>query len=101
MPKQPAQRGPGGKPALGAGVVARACAAAQALFGENFRRARMRAGLTQHDIEAHTGIKQAYVSQIEGGKQNLTLATMAILALAVGKEIRDMLKRLPSPAQRK
>ena len=77
------------------------CNALQIAFGENFRRARIKASLTQHDIEAHTGIKQAYISQIEGGKQNPTLMTMTTLALAVGKEVRALLKQPPSPAKRK
>jgi transcriptional regulator with XRE-family HTH domain len=64
----------------------------QALFGENFRQARTKAGLTQRDIEAQTGIKQAYISQIEGGKQNPTLGTMMILAHAIGKDVRVLLR---------
>jgi transcriptional regulator with XRE-family HTH domain len=68
---------------------------------ENFRRARMKAGLTQHDIEAHTGIKQAYVSQVESGRINLTLATMITFALAVGKDVDALLKQPASPAHRK
>ncbi|MDA8252565.1 MAG: helix-turn-helix transcriptional regulator [Rhodospirillales bacterium] len=70
-------------------------------FGQNFRHARERAGLTQSDIEAHTGIKQHYVSQIENGKQNLTLDTMTALALAVGKDVRTLLKPITSHAKQK
>ena len=99
MPKHSARDGPGRKSAPGAGGSA--CEATQVLFGENFRLARIKAGLTQHDIEAETGIKQAYISQIEGGKQNPTLATMTILALAVGKEVRVLLKPLASSPKRK
>ncbi len=91
MPK-PAGDGPGRKDAPGAGAADSASDAMQVLFGENFRLARIKAGLTQHDIEMHTGIKQAYISQIEGGKQNPTLATMTALALAVGKDVRALLK---------
>ena len=68
------------------------------LFGENFYQARMKAGLTQIDIEAQTGIKQAYISQIEGGRLNATLSSLTILALAVGKDVRALLK--PPPASR-
>jgi transcriptional regulator with XRE-family HTH domain len=64
----------------------------QALFGENFRQARAKAGLKQVDIESHTGMKQAYISQIEGGKHNLTLGTMMILAHAVGKDVDVLLE---------
>jgi transcriptional regulator with XRE-family HTH domain len=100
MPK-PAGDGPGRKDAPGASAAGSASDAMQALFGENFRLARIKAGLTQHDIEMHTGIKQAYISQIEGGKQNPTLATMTALALAVGKDVRALLKPPASQVKRK
>jgi transcriptional regulator with XRE-family HTH domain len=100
MPK-PAGDGPGRKEAPGARAAGDVSDAMQALFGENFHLARIKAGLTQHDIEMHTGIKQAYISQIEGGKQNPTLATMTALALAVGKDVRALLKPPASQAKRK
>ena len=73
--------------APGAKAAERATQALLVLFGENFYQARVQAGLTQIDIEAH-GIKQAYISQIEGGRENPTLATLTILALAVGEDVR-------------
>jgi transcriptional regulator with XRE-family HTH domain len=101
MPKKPARDGNMRKDAPGASVADSVREALQFAFGENFRRARMKAGLTQHDIEAHTGIKQAYVSQVESGRINLTLATMITFALAVGKGVDALLKQPASPAQRK
>lgn len=100
MPK-PAGDGPGRKDAPGTAAADSASDAMQVLFGENFRLARIKASLTQRDIEMHTGIKQAYISQIEGGKQNPTLATMTALALAVGKDVRALLKPPVSRAKRK
>ena len=64
-------------------------------FGERFRHARQRAGLTQREIEARTGIKQTYVSEIESGKQNPTLGTMVALAVAVGTDVRSLLRPEP------
>ena len=64
-------------------------------FGANLRVARLQAGLKQGDIEARTGIKQHYVSQIENGKMNPTLSTLAQLAVCVGKPVSLMLR----PAQ--
>ena len=51
-----------------------------AIFGANFREARLKAGLTQVEVAAHTGIRQSYLSEIESGQKNLTLSTMVILA---------------------
>ena len=100
MPKT-ANGGSGKKDAPGAKAAARTTEALLLLFGENFHLARTKAGLTQHDIEIHTGIKQAYISQIECGRQNPTLATMTALALAVGKDVHVMLNPLSRPSKRK
>lgn len=78
------------------GVATTAVRALQISFGQNLRLARINAGLTQRDIEARTGIKQAYVSQIEAGKLNPTLATMVALADVVGKNVRELLRPPPS-----
>jgi transcriptional regulator with XRE-family HTH domain len=86
--------------APGAKAAERATEALLVVFGENFHQARIKAGLTQIDIEAQTGIKQAYISQIECGRQNPTLATMTVLALAVGEDVRTLLKPPPTAKRR-
>jgi transcriptional regulator with XRE-family HTH domain len=96
MPKPP-RDGSGGRAPFDACSVE----TMQVLFGENFRQARTRVGLTQRDIEAQTGIKQAYISQIEGGKQNPTLGTMMVLAHAVGKDVRALLRQPPASTKPK
>ncbi len=68
-------------------------------FGTNFRTAREKAGMKQSDIEARTGIKQHYVSQIENGRQNPTLGTMTVLAMAVGENVSSMLRPADPIAQ--
>jgi DNA-binding XRE family transcriptional regulator len=95
--EMPRKKGSGNarREAPGAKPAARETEALLVLFGENFHQARIKAGLTQIDVEAQTGIKQAYISQIEGGRQNPTLSTLTILSLAVGKDVRALLKPLP------
>jgi transcriptional regulator with XRE-family HTH domain len=56
-------------------------------FGENVRRARIHAGLTQCDVAERTGLKQQYISLIESGTQNVLLTTAAVLTLALGPEL--------------
>ena len=80
----------GGPTSKGAGKTQEALSA---LFGANFRDARLKAGLTQADVVARTGIQQADISRIENGAQNLKLSTMVILARAVGTDVRTLLKR--------
>jgi len=79
----------GGRTSMGVGETQEALSA---LFGANFRDARLKAGLTQADVVSRTGIQQADISRIENGLQNLTLSTMVILARAVGTDVRKLLK---------
>jgi transcriptional regulator with XRE-family HTH domain len=67
-------------------------AALQKLFGENFRAARMRAGLSQTDVAAMSGIAQQSISQIEAGQHNLTLKTMDKLARVVSRDVTQLLR---------
>lgn len=96
MPKKTAS-GDGGPDAPGAAFADGQAVELRVLFGTNFRVARQKAGLTQRDIEARTGIKQHYVSQIESGKQNPTLGTMAALAWSVNKDVIGLLRPPRSP----
>jgi DNA-binding XRE family transcriptional regulator len=84
--------GDGGPDAPGAKFADGQAVELRTLFGSNFRAARQKAGLTQRDVEARTGIKQHYVSQIESGKQNPTLGTMAALAWSVNKDVINLLR---------
>jgi DNA-binding XRE family transcriptional regulator len=67
----------------------------RALFGANFRQARLKARLTQVDVEKLTGIRQHYISEVENGVHNLTIDTMTTLARAIGAELRSLLRRPP------
>jgi DNA-binding XRE family transcriptional regulator len=100
MPKQPTghKRENVGRPP--AGAVSNAGEAMQILFGENLRIARLKAGLTQQELAAKANIRQAHLSQIEGGKLNPMLMTMVALADAVGKDLRTLLKP-PTPPKAK
>jgi transcriptional regulator with XRE-family HTH domain len=53
-------------------------------FGLALRDARLRAGLTQRDVATRARVRQTYISRVELGDQNLTLASMVRLARAVG-----------------
>lgn len=71
-------------------------------FGLHFREARRRAGLSQRDVYERTGLAQSYVSQVERGRANISLATMVYLAAAVGCVVtiefhRSRADRTPSP----
>jgi DNA-binding XRE family transcriptional regulator len=57
---------------------------ARVRFGANLRRARQRARITQAELARRLGASQAYVSQVENGRENLTQERMAAIAEALG-----------------
>jgi transcriptional regulator with XRE-family HTH domain len=56
-------------------------------FGQAFRDARLRAGLTQTDVAKQARVSQTYVSRLELGWQKLTVESMSLLARAVGLDV--------------
>lgn len=63
------------------------------VFGQNLRTARINAGLTQAQLAQRTGLTQQYVSWVEAGHANITLATMTTLARVVGRDVVALLQR--------
>jgi ribosome-binding protein aMBF1 (putative translation factor) len=49
---------------------------------------RKRRGLTLRQLSARTGVQQSEISRIEGGRANPTLSTVAVLASALGADVR-------------
>lgn len=66
------------------------------LLGDEVRRARTEAGLSQVELARRLGISRSYVSNLEAGRVNVTVGQLANVAAAlkVGLEIR-----LPSVAR--
>ncbi|MCI0706330.1 MAG: helix-turn-helix domain-containing protein [Ignavibacteriae bacterium] len=61
-------------------------------FAKNMKKLREAKGLSQGDIHRATGIDRAYISNLEAGKQNPTLATIAKIAEALGVSSGQLLK---------
>jgi len=61
-------------------------------LGENLKRIRTRKGISQGDIARALGIDKGFISNIENGKTNPTLATISKLAKVVGVSIDKLLK---------
>jgi DNA-binding XRE family transcriptional regulator len=73
----------------------------QAIFGQDLRAARLKAGLKQSDVAARTGLTQQYLSLIEAGQQNITLRTMFLLAEVVDHDLLEMLQKALDRLQKK
>src|SRR4051794_23449203 len=55
--------------------------------GHAIKRARLRAGLTQHALAARAGTSQATVSAYEGGRKTPSVATLDRLLAATGARL--------------
>ena len=63
-----------------------------AKLGKNLKRIRTEKGITQGDIVRTLGVSRSFVSNIENGKTNPTLATISKLAEALGVTSGELLK---------
>lgn len=61
------------------------------VFGENFRRFRTQAGLSQEAVAVRMGVDRAHVSSMERGQQNVTLLTLWHAAQALAVKPVDLL----------
>jgi len=61
-------------------------------FGDNMKKIRTEKGMSQGDICRELGLDRAYISNVENGKQNLTLTTMDKIAKALGVDVDVLLK---------
>ena len=61
-------------------------------LGQNLKRIRTKKGMSQGDIARALEVHRAYISGIENGKRNPTLATIQKLADALGVSADELLK---------
>jgi len=61
-------------------------------FGENMKKIRLEKRMSQGDICRTLDLDRSYISNIENGKQNLTISTMEKVASALGVSIDKLLK---------
>jgi transcriptional regulator with XRE-family HTH domain len=61
-------------------------------LGANLKRIRTKKDISQGDIARELGVDRGFISTIENGKTNPTLATITKLAKAVGVTTNELLK---------
>ena len=61
-------------------------------FGQTLKRIRTKKKMSQGDIARTLEVHRAYISGIESGKRNPTLATIKKLADALGVSADELLK---------
>ncbi len=60
--------------------------------GARLRRLRRERALSQQDVERITGVSQATLSDLEGGKRGARASTLRKLAEALGVEPKELMK---------
>ena len=60
--------------------------------GVRLRRLRRERALSQQDVERITGLAQATLSDLEGGKRGARASTLRKLAEALGVEPKELMK---------
>jgi len=63
---------------------------AREAFARNLRRARRFKELSQEQLALDAGLTRAYVSSVEGGRRNISIDNMGLLAGALGLPLRDL-----------
>ena len=61
--------------------------------GRGLRRARRDQALSQQDLSAATGVAQATLSDLEGGKRGARASTVRKLAAALGVEPKALMMK--------
>lgn len=61
-------------------------------LGLNLKKIRTKKGISQGDISRELGVSRGFISTIENGKTNPTLATISKLARALGVSSGELLE---------
>lgn len=61
-------------------------------LGKNLKRIRTAKGISQGEISRILEVDKSFVSNIENGKTNPTLATISKIAKAVGVSVGELMK---------
>jgi transcriptional regulator with XRE-family HTH domain len=60
-------------------------------FGTNLRKTRVDKGISQEALAELAGLHRTYVSSVERGERNVTLATVEKLARALGVSMSKLM----------
>jgi len=61
-------------------------------LGKNLKRIRTAKGISQGEISRKFEVDKSFISNIEAGKTNPTLATIAKIAKAIGVSVGELMK---------
>lgn len=62
------------------------------MFGQNIKRVRTAKGISQGDISRALKVARSFITNLENGKANPTLATVARISKVLGVSIGELIK---------
>ena len=62
------------------------------IVGDNIRRLRGKAGLTQEDLAFKSGLSQGYINQLESGKRRFTQKSLEMIAKGLAVPLETLFK---------
>jgi transcriptional regulator with XRE-family HTH domain len=65
---------------------------ARIIFAKRIREIRLEKGISQEKLAELSNLHRTYISSVERGERNITVDNMERLAVALGVDIRDLLK---------
>lgn len=71
------------------------------MMGQELRKARRRAGLTQEQLSFRAGLSRPYISQLERELKSPTLDTLFRICDALGEPAADLVGRVDAARKRK
>ncbi|AHI52424.1 helix-turn-helix domain-containing protein [Spiroplasma culicicola] len=63
-----------------------------AIFSQNMKEFRVKAGLTQEELSFRAGLHRNYISDTERGRRNVSLKAVEKIAEGLGVEVCELFK---------
>ena len=70
------------------------------MIGQELKKARERAGLTQEQLSFRAGISRPYISQLERNLKSPTVATLFLICDALDVRAADIVRRVDAARKR-
>ena len=62
------------------------------IVGDNIRRLRSEAGITQEEVALRSGLSQGYINQLESGKRRFTQKSLELIAEALSVPMSELFR---------
>jgi transcriptional regulator with XRE-family HTH domain len=70
------------------------------MIGQELKKARERAGLTQEELSFRAGLSRPYISQLERDLKSPTVATLFLICDALDVRAADVVRRVDAARKR-